>query len=165
MGAYCGGTSWCRTSVLQLFRLALRPHKLSSRMATPTGLEPVTSSVTGWRSALLNYGAKWCSRPELNLRPHDYQSCALPSELREHLATGVRLELTHPFGLAGFLDRWTAIALPCHMAKRGRLELPHPRLGGVKQISNLLPYHWASPLRMITKSIVLQTHLILLLWT
>ena len=28
-------------------------------MATPTGFEPVTSSVTGWRSSLLNYGAKY----------------------------------------------------------------------------------------------------------
>ena len=26
-------------------------------MATPTGLEPVTSSVTGWHSSRLNYGA------------------------------------------------------------------------------------------------------------
>ena len=31
--------------------------KLIPHLATPTGLEPVTSSVTGWCSNQLNYGA------------------------------------------------------------------------------------------------------------
>jgi hypothetical protein len=31
---------------------------LTMRHATPTGLEPATSTVTGWRSAHLNYEAK-----------------------------------------------------------------------------------------------------------
>ena len=35
-------------------------------MATSKGLEPSTSSVTGWRSTLLNYEAKWLRRWDLN---------------------------------------------------------------------------------------------------
>ena len=34
-------------------------------MATPTGLEPVASSVTGWRDTLLHQGAKFVPHTRL----------------------------------------------------------------------------------------------------
>lgn len=52
-----GGTGRYRACILWFFRPVLRPRKLLSRMATPAGLEPATSDVTGRRAALLRYGA------------------------------------------------------------------------------------------------------------
>ena len=59
-------------------------------MATPNGLEPSTSSVTGWRSALLNYEAvyksrgavahptvNWLQMSESNRRLEAYEACDL----------------------------------------------------------------------------------------
>lgn len=47
--------------------------KLPCYMATPTRLELATSSVTGWRSTLLNYGAIWCSIRDSNSYIFRYQ--------------------------------------------------------------------------------------------
>ena len=58
-------------------------------LATPTGLEPVTSGVTGRRSTLLNYGAILV--PSMGLEPiRDYSHqplklARLPGSPQEHI--------------------------------------------------------------------------------
>ena len=53
---------WCLRSELNQrhadFQSAALPTELQRHMATKTGFEPVTSSVTGWHSNQLNYLAK-----------------------------------------------------------------------------------------------------------
>ena len=71
----------------------LRNHHL----AVWTGLEPATSAVTGRHSNQLNYQNsnlfKWWFRAESNHRHEDFQSSALPTELRNHhLAVWTGLE-------------------------------------------------------------------------
>ncbi len=49
------------------FQSLALPTELPRRMATRRGLEPLTSSVTGWHSNQLNYRAVWWEQQGSNL--------------------------------------------------------------------------------------------------
>ena len=55
----CGAPCRLRTYDIMVNSHALYQAELKEHVATPTGLEPVTSGVTGRRSNQLNYEAKW----------------------------------------------------------------------------------------------------------
>lgn len=68
-------------------------------MATPMEIEPVTSSVTGWRSTLLNYEViLWWAGMDLNhqcqLRARFTVRCDTNYALPTHMVTMERVELS-----------------------------------------------------------------------
>ena len=60
--------------------LPVPPHPQGA-LAGVEGLEPPTSGFGDHRSTKLSYTPTWCRGAESNCRHHDFQSCALPTEL------------------------------------------------------------------------------------
>ena len=65
-----------------------RPYSHQLLLATPKGFEPSTSSVTGWRSSRLNYGAVYSREYSI---PHLTERGATPGGLeRSDLSLNLR---------------------------------------------------------------------------
>ena len=84
-----GGQGRNRTGDLSLFRRTLLPTELPGLVigdrfitayATPTGLEPATSAVTGRRANQLRHGALW---PRVRTLPGARETIAQHSDLAE----------------------------------------------------------------------------------
>ena len=55
----CGASEWSRTTDTGIFSPLLYQLSYRGKMAIRRGLEPLTSSVTGWHSNQLNYRTAW----------------------------------------------------------------------------------------------------------
>ena len=86
---------WCRGRDLNSYgRCPLPPQDSVSTYSTTSaclagaeGLEPPTSGFGDHRSTKLSYTPTRCRGAESNCRHHDFQSCALPTELPRPTAT------------------------------------------------------------------------------
>ena len=77
-------------------------------MVTCTGFEPVNACVKGmWVNRFSNRPNQWWFRPESNQRHEDFQSSALPTELRNHWRSGRDSNPRPPPWQGGILTNWT----------------------------------------------------------
>ena len=102
---------------------------LTRLLAVWTGLEPATSAVTGRHSNQLNYQTKylikWWFRAESNHRHEDFQSSALPTELRNHYwRSGRDSNPRPPPWQGGILTNWTTRPITIKMAEIEGFEPP-----------------------------------------
>ena len=79
-----GASEWSRTTDTGIFSPLLYQLSYRGKMATRRGLEPLTSSVTGWHSNQLNYRASkphsaksWWAFRDSNPGPIGYEPTAL----------------------------------------------------------------------------------------
>lgn len=66
----------------------------------PVGFEPTTSCLRGRRYYQLSYGPKKSPLPDLNGSPPDYESGALPDELRGQSGQSFQTSKPHPYTTA-----------------------------------------------------------------
>jgi hypothetical protein len=105
-----GGQGRNRTGDLSLFRRTLLPTELpglligdgfTTAFATPTGLEPATSAVTGRRANQLRHGALWAQGTHPSGRPRNYSAaprCGGKSDVNASLGSGNAGEACSRYG-------------------------------------------------------------------